>query len=82
MQRVDQHNDAVALLGQLFGKKNIYVYPEPSRKTTLFNEASEQHIDIRDTDRRLGPVLGAYWDAVAETIVAKSAAIVKARKPA
>jgi len=76
------HNDAIALLGQLFGKRGIYVYPEPSRKTTLYNEASEQHIDIRDTDRRMGPVLGAYWDAIAQTIVAKSTAIVNGRRPA
>lgn len=77
---VGSHNDAMNMLEQLYSKKGIYIYPEPSRKTTLYNEASEQHIDIRDTDPRQGPRLGAYWDTIASDIVARSVAIVKARK--
>lgn len=76
------HNDAIRLLGQLYGKKGIYIYPEPSRKTTLYNEASEQHIDIRETDRKVGPILGAYWDAIAADIVRRSVAIVEGRRHA
>ncbi len=79
---VGSHNDAMTMLEQLYGKKGIYIYPEPSRKTTLYNEASEQHIDIRDTDPRQGPRLGTYWDTIARDIVGRSVAIVKARKPA
>lgn len=79
---VGSHNDAMTMLEQLYGKKGIYIYPEPSRKTTLYNEASEQHIDIRDTDPRQGLRLGAYWDTIARDIVGRSVAIVKARKPA
>jgi chromosome partitioning protein len=71
------HNDAIKLLGQLYGKKGVYIYPEASRKTTLYNEASERHIDIRDTDPGKGPSLGAYWDAIATDIVHRSVSIVE-----
>ena len=74
------HNDAIRLLGQLYGKKGIYISPHPSRKTTLYNEASERHIDIRDTDPSRGPHLGAYWDAIATDIIQRSVRIVEGMK--
>ncbi len=73
------HNDALRLFNQLYGKKGVYIYPEPSRKTTLYNEASQRHIDIRDTDPRQGPALGAYWDAIANDIIKRSVSIVEGR---
>ena len=77
---VGSHNDAVRLLKHLYGKKGIYIYPQPSRKTTLYNEASERHTDIRETDPVKGPILGAYWDAIAADIIQRSITIVQERK--
>jgi chromosome partitioning protein len=71
------HNDAIRLLGDLYGKKGVSIYSQPSRKTTLYNEASERHIDIRDTDPTKGPILGAYWDAIADDIVKRSVNIIE-----
>lgn len=75
------HNDALDLLKKLYGKKTT-IYAQPARKTTLYNEASEQHIDIRDTDHRAGPVLGAYWDTIAESLIAQCSQLQLERKKA
>jgi chromosome partitioning protein len=71
------HNDSITLLEQLYGKKGVYIYPEPSRKTTLYNEASERHCDIRDTDPVRGRALGKYWDKIATDIINRSVRIVE-----
>jgi chromosome partitioning protein len=79
------HKDAVQLAHKLYGAerkdggKVYYIYPEPSRKTTLYNEASEQHTDIRNTHPRQGPQLGAYWDQIAASVAARAAEQVKGR---
>lgn len=67
--RVGSHNDALNLLQELYGKKGTPIYREPSHKTTLYNEASERHSDIRDTDPTRGPALGAYWDTIAQDVL-------------
>ncbi len=77
---VGSHNEAIRLLGKLYGERGVYIYPNPSRKTTFYNEASQGHIDIRETSPKIGQALGAYWDAIAQDIVSRSITIVKERK--
>lgn len=43
------------------------VYPEPSRKTTRYNDATSMRIDARLLD----PGLGAYWDRIAASVIEK-----------
>jgi len=74
------HQEALRLLHKLYGEKGMSIYPIPSKKATLYNEASASHIDIRESDRKSGPMLGAYWDTIAEDIVKRSIAIVGERK--
>jgi chromosome partitioning protein len=40
------------------------IYPEPSRKTTKYNDATSMQVDARQLD----PALGPYWDRVAASI--------------
>lgn len=75
------HNDALDLIKKLYGTKTT-IYTQPARKTTLYNEASEQHIDIRETDRKAGPVLGAYWDDIAESLITQCSQLQLERKNA
>ncbi len=74
--RTGSHQEALRLAHKRYGEKGIYIYPVASRKSTLYNEATAAHIDIRDTDKQLGPPLGEYWDVIAEDIVKRSVAIV------
>ena len=43
------------------------VYPEPSRKTTRYNEALDLRMDIRELETSLGE----YWDAIAASVIQK-----------
>ena len=43
------------------------VYPDPSRKTTRYNEALDLRLDIRELD----PTLGDYWDTIAASVIEK-----------
>jgi len=43
------------------------VYPDPSRKTTRYNEALDLRLDIRE----LEPTLGEYWDSIAASVIEK-----------
>jgi chromosome partitioning protein len=51
--RTRSHNEAVRLLHKLFGEKGTYIYPVPSRKMAVYNEACQLHMDVRDVDKRL-----------------------------
>ncbi len=43
------------------------VYPEPSRKTTRYNEALDLRVDIRELETSLGE----YWDTIAASVIEK-----------
>jgi chromosome partitioning protein len=74
--RSRSHNEAVRLLHKIYGEKGIYVFPVPARKSTFYNESTEFHIDIRETEKKAGAILGAYWDVLANDIINRSIAIV------
>ena len=78
--RAGSHQDALRLLHKMYGDQGIYIYPVASRKSTLYNEATAAHIDIRETDKKLGQPFGEYWDVIAQDIVNRSIAIVGGRK--
>lgn len=44
-----------------------FVYPDPSSKTTRYNEALDLRLDIRELD----PELGLYWDSIAASVIEK-----------
>lgn len=46
--------------------KDMLVYSEPSKLTTLYNEAATQRCDIGE----LSPELGAYWDRLTAALLA------------
>lgn len=67
--RVGHHKDALDILDDrehpLFIDLQekpyaVPVYTEPSRKTTLYNDATGTHTDVKQLD----PALGEYWDRV------------------
>src|SRR5437764_5746327 len=47
------------------------VYPEPSRKTTRYNEALDLRTDIRELDS----ALGEYWDSIAVSVIEKGGSV-------
>jgi chromosome partitioning protein len=58
------HREALADLREQYP---TLVYPEPSRKTTRYNEALDLRMDIRELD----PTLGEYWDSIAASVIEK-----------
>ncbi len=61
---VIHHKDVLASMKDQYGD---LVYPEPSRKTNKYNDATALCCDIRDLD----PTLGDYWDRVSASVLEK-----------
>jgi hypothetical protein len=45
------------------------VYPYPSLKRSLYNDATANRCDIRDLERK--PELGLYWDRLSEAVLTR-----------
>jgi chromosome partitioning protein len=58
------HKEIVDILKEEYGD---LVYPEPSRKTTKYNDATSMKVDIRELDQ----ALGEYWDRLAASVIEK-----------
>ena len=61
---VNSHNQVVAVLKEKYGD---LIYPEPSKKTDVYNVAHLQKVDVGIRSAELG----AYWDRIAESVIAK-----------
>ncbi len=58
------HKEVLDILKEEYGD---LVYPEPSRKTTKYNDATSMKVDICELD----PELGDYWDRIAASVIEK-----------
>jgi len=73
-ENTGHHRDILEMFRELKDpKQQLYpVYPEPSKKTTKYNDATSMRVDVRRLDDT--GTLGPYWDKVVATILAAKVA--------